>query len=459
MVESRPQLLVALGETEEGPFLDLDVIAEHIPTAAGVDSTGRWVDLDIFPGGYDENGLYLESPYVIEVPAGLAADWDAMAGAALSGGGGTFYHRLYRSDRNGSTYEQLPAAAGSVSMNNYRDATWEAQVSTKALENLNPISDWIKLVAFYDHEGETYEFPLGLYYFRFPKDTAFREMTRWELSGYSPEALLAERAAWDGVVYAAGTSILQQVRTILTDIFGFAPERIGFPPNSEDVVLTTPYVADPYENYNGCFWIRIINGMLNAGGFRAIYCDAEGRFLTEKFVDTEDRPVAATYSSSNFRARFVEGDIEGEMDNEGFANRVVVKSTNSLDTVPIIEMATNRDPNSPTSVLPSGIGYVVQGEPYEYENLASSEEAKKLAKELLKRALSRNRTLSFASIPDYRRGPREVIGLELGGSDGREVARGTWVVNKYEITLPEAGQRPQMSWTVDRYESAALEVG
>ncbi len=365
-------------------------------------------------------------------------------------GGAEFRYRLYRSNVSGQKLEELPGVEGaSVTLSNYRDHTWELSLPMRATTRLDVFRDYVKLVIeLRDGEGWL-RYPFGLYYFDAPKGRDDRLTTGWSLVGRSPEATLLTDSAHQTYTVLAGTGVLARVRQILLDR-GVPADRIAFP--TTDKALTSPATFDPLQDAEGSKWLRICNALLAAGGFYALYADNEGRLTTKEIEDLPDKEAGVAYGTEEGTERLI-GDSSGdawvdfEYDDERFANRVVVYSSDPNQSPTITAVAELHayqpaspppgvivlvDPDSRVSV--EALGRVVQKEPVVLQNLISQAEANRLALANLRLASSMDLKLAFPTVPDPRRVPRETYALDVR-RDGERLYGETWPVTGFTLPL------------------------
>lgn len=383
-----------------------------------------------------------------------------------------YRYRLYHSDITGANLGRVPRIEGAqVSLSNYRDHTWELSLPVREAERsgIDLFGGWVKAEVllrdpFYKTPPLTWEsnvtwesdvtwegeegfaerwlsFSLGLYRFDFPKGSDSPVERVYSLTGKSPEVLLLEDMAYGGYSVAAGAGVLATARGILLDR-GIPANRIDFPPDSEDKLLANDVFFDPYQDAAGCYWLRIVNSLLAAGGFYALYADRDGRLTTHEI---EDRLGAEDVFYGSWDTpdseMMLTDDIGWEYSDEAFANRVVVYSGDPNEVTPVVGVAENNDPDSPISIPNIG---VVQREPVTMQTLVSEAEADKVALAQLRLATSLHLKLNLATLPDPRRKPREVYRLEARKPDGTLFWDGTWRVTNWTLPL----DRGQMSHEV-----------
>lgn len=435
----------------------------EIKVAAGTDADGRpYFVPGLLPGsgefggrgyftpGEGGSGREVDGRPYLAVPQVLRIKVPTPFEEILGSGSYRLEHRLYRSNLAGEELEEIRTMrGGSVTMSNFRDHAWELFVPLEGREKDGlfgeKIEVWVKaMVEVADPDGpeDWQRFPLGLYLARCEKGKRGRTHSEWELRGSSPEVLLEEDDFPLGYLADAGTNVLEEARRIILGM-GVSPERIVFPPAAEDVALTTPYRADAIQNASSTKKIRVVNGLLNAGGFFAVYADAEGRYRTKKIEDRPDRAPDVRYDR-----RHLAGPVDTERQiDERHGNRIVVQVTDPNDQ--FIVFAENHDPESPMSR--EQLGRFVTPDPVVLQNATSREEAERLARELVRRAAALGEKLSFPALADPRRGPKETYELDWVNDQGEVVASGPYYPVGY--TAP----RELGPWTHEVGRSARVE--
>lgn len=362
-----------------------------------------------------------------------------------------YRYRLWRSDISGTKIEELSSIeTASVSLSNYRDHTWELTLPVREAERsgLNLFGGYVRAEvllrdAFYRAAERWLSFSMGLYRFDFPRGSDSPVERTYDLTGKSLEALLLQDMAHEGYLAPTGSWVLGTVRQILMD-WGVPSGRINFPPASEDKQLTSDAFFDPYQDASGCYWLRICNSLLASGGFYALYTDRDGRFVTKE-IESGLSTESVFYGTTEDSERLITDEIGWEYGDESFANRVVVYSGDPNEATPVVGIAENNDPDSPISIPNYG---VVQREPVTMQNIVSEAEANKIALAQLRLATSLHLTLNVSTLPDPRRGPREVYRLDARKPDGTVLWDGLWRVTNWTLPLNRSGMTHEISLNV-----------
>jgi hypothetical protein len=308
-----------------------------------------------------------------------------------------------------------------ISLQNFNDWTWELNCMVTNNRNFNFDSEFVKAecwISLVDsaNDDDWHKFPMGLYRFQSPKGS-HANATTWELTGVSLEALALGDSEPRGFYVPANSDIIAQCRLILMTMRPSIPaSMIDFPKESSPVLLPEATYFDPLNDAEGTRKLRIINTLLNAGGYYSLYTDANGKFKTHKIVDESKELPDVCYSThpgyyyENYTMLYAHQMIKtepivDEYNEENFANRVVVLSGDTNQKPPIYAIAENNDESDPLSI--PRLGRIVQGEPITMQSVASYAEAYLVAITALATAKGRYRQTTFHTVPDPRRGVKD----------------------------------------------------
>ena len=153
-------------------------------------------------------------------------------------------------------------------------------------------------------------------------------------------------------MYPVGTVVTTAVRAILA--------TLGVPAVSiTDSTLTTRAVitADPGDTYR-----RLINDLLEAAGYGAIYATPRGALVAAPYALPADRPDLAPTREPGLTATH-KADLTVSI-TERIPNHFVVLSRGDGESPQLIAEGFNDDPDNPWSTVNQG---VISAEPYDFE--------------------------------------------------------------------------------------------
>lgn len=147
----------------------------------------------------------------------------------------------------------------------------------------------------------------------------------------------------------AGALILQTIKTILAS----AGEFISVP-GSSTLATSSNMVWEA-----GTSKLKIINELLDAGGYNALWMDGQGNFQATPRVLPADRPI--NYEFLGIPRELRDGDTgiyspdwNRERDSFDVPNKVIAVEAADGDAPALIGQWTNEDPNSPYSYISRG---------------------------------------------------------------------------------------------------------
>lgn len=384
------------------------------------------------------------------------------AAAILAGYHGVvdFDYQLWQSDIFGSELALIETVeTATVTLSNDRDNTWELGVNLNATSDIDPFLDIVKLVIRIRSSLDDWiSYPFGLYRFASPKGTDNVFYTSWDLIGESLEVLLLDNQASTGYKINAGVGALSAARAILASQ-GIPTARINFP--STDNAISKNIVISPQQNSADAYYLRIVNKVLAAGGFYALYTDAEGFFTTKELGGQQPPAVRYTANGDNEGEELISGDIEWEYTREFFNKVTVFESDGSTDAPPVWHTAElhNKRVSAPnvhtTVVVDADSPFAIEevgvhaAEPKSYQHIKSDVEAQLLAIALLNRIASRHQVIQFPTMPDPRRGPREKYRVIARRSDGSILHNMTVRVTGFELPLDLSEMSHEVSRNVE----------
>lgn len=154
--------------------------------------------------------------------------------------------------------------------------------------------------------------------------------------------VIQEDTVEDRFSVPAGTSIIP---TVVALIHSTGETRIAV--TATGAVLTSALTWEAGESK-----LRIINDLLQAAGFWALWCDGSGLFRVEPYVSPELRPVSFEFEHGARSLYFP--DWGKEQDHTSVPNKFVAVGQGDEETLPLVGVATNEDPTSPYSYQARG---------------------------------------------------------------------------------------------------------
>lgn len=320
--------------------------------------------------------------------------------------GPTLYKtRAYVSDKEGRKKYLLDGIRDlSVNFSNYRDNTWETSITVDKGPDFNPFTDWVKVEVEAHITGvgvKTYE--VGLYHFFDDIGSEhFRDHTVWSLTGTSGEGLLVNDTTRNVFTVPKGAKILKTVKNLLLGLK--IPASMIALPMDQDKELRNGLVFDPFQDEENSSKLGIINKLLNAGGWYALYTLGNGVFTTIKIRDLDKLQPDFFYGPPDEGGEpLLINSITDSYNMEGWANAVIVTSE---DPVQAVE---EKKQKGKTAKRIRGIAEDLQSyndvgywkvKRVKYKHIVDQEEADRLAKAQLKAASHKHRTVSYTIFPD-----------------------------------------------------------
>jgi hypothetical protein len=336
-----------------------------------------------------------------------------------------------------------------ITLSNFNDWSWELSCTVTDNRSFNFDTGYAKAecwVCITDspNPDDWHKFPMGLYRFQSPTGQHDNAST-WQLTGVSLEALVLGDSEPRGFYVPANSDIIAQCRLILMTMRPAIPaSRIDLPKEASPVTLPNATYFDPINDTEGTYKLRIINTLLNAGGYYSLYTTGEGKFTTRKIVEDIHEPSTVFYSTGDIAhyerkglvlapQRMVKTEpVTDDYNEEEFANRIVVISGDTNENPPIYAIVENNDPTDPLSI--PNFGRIVQPEPLTLQTVASSAEAYLVGLAALARARGRYRSVSFQTSPDPRRGLKERYRMYVKLPSGQVAVAGKWRVLGWTIS-------------------------
>lgn len=207
-----------------------------------------------------------------------------------------------------------------------------------AVTDVGQLIDWptARIKASYEVDGYG-SWGIGVYLPSMPNESWSGDVRRWDVQVLDVATVLAEDRLPTEYEVAAGENIVEAVRTLIED----AGENAGALTESDKTLAATRV----WEA--GSSRIEIINDLLDAANYFALFTDGDGNFRAEPYVRPSSRPE---------RWAFIDGetciyrpDLSRSRDQYAIPNRVIVTTRGTGDTAGLVAVADNTDPDSPWS--------------------------------------------------------------------------------------------------------------
>lgn len=215
--------------------------------------------------------------------------------------------------------------------------TWKRPPSGQVPDWLRVLVQPVYTASFYD--GTSLEWPWGLFIPAVPKAAQDGSVVGADVDLYDQLLILDEDAFTETYAVPAGAIVTDVVREILADA--------GITRAVVEDSATTLSAAMVWEG--GTSRLRVINDLLDAIGYFAIWVDGTGTFRVQPYVDTPARSVGWAFQDGA-TSIFVP-DLSEERDRFGVPNRVVLVARSEDGTAPpLTSTADNTDPLDPLSI-------------------------------------------------------------------------------------------------------------
>lgn len=237
-------------------------------------------------------------------------------------------------------------------------------------------------------------------------------------AGADLDGWLDELAVWDRPLGPA------DARALSAAAFSADRFRYVLPVSSKTAPVDQPWDV-------GTPWITVANDMLHAVGCYNHWFDNDGILRSRLLDDGATRTPDVVYAAGD---GFIVPPADEDVEDTRFANQVVVV-VNNPDREPLVAVATNNDPDSPTSTVALGMTITKR---LTGDRAADQETLQTLANHELSQSSSFYRRLTLNTLVDPRRAPNEV----------------------YEVTLPGASDAERWycrGWTLDLRTGAAMQ--
>lgn len=158
---------------------------------------------------------------------------------------------------------------------------------------------------------------------------------------------------------APGVPVTPIVRTLIEST---GETRISVTPSA--ATLTSGLTWDA-----GTSTLTIINDLLGAIGYWSLWCDRNGVFRVEPYLDPEKRPIAYSFRHGSESVHMPGWDRE--QDHSSVPNRFIAVGQGDETTEPLVGVALNENPDSPYSFQARGIWFTETEEGVEADSQAT----------------------------------------------------------------------------------------
>jgi hypothetical protein len=184
--------------------------------------------------------------------------------------------------------------------------------------------------------------PVGTYLLTSPKENHSKFVLGYEVGLLTKMSVPSEDTVDARFSLDAGTAIIPAAVALLQST---GEDRIAA--TSSDAVLSSALTWEA-----GTSKLQIINDLLQAAGYWALWCDGSGQFRVEPYADPADRPVAFDFQHGAQSLHMP--DWSREQDNTSVPNKFIAVGQGDGETEALVGVATNNDPASPYSAQRRG---------------------------------------------------------------------------------------------------------
>lgn len=146
-------------------------------------------------------------------------------------------------------------------------------------------------------------FNLGVYVLTTPEQS-LDPLATWDVEGLDKMTLL-QGAVGDSYTVAAGTNYLAAIRAAIAS--AGAGTNVLLDPAAAAKVLPSAMVWPLVEN-GAATWLRVVNDLLAAIGYRALWVDENGTYRAEPYVTPADRAIEWRFLADDHLATIVGED-------------------------------------------------------------------------------------------------------------------------------------------------------
>ena len=307
-------------------------------------------------------------------------------------------------DRNGTWAGILPRVeSASITGNVNRPIRWDGKLTVAGITGV----DWTqRRVRIFYHRDDYPRVQLGLFVAE-PDATSHYEsdnlvgVEREELSLYDRTKVLADTMVTNAYTVPSGTN----VTTAVSAAIGLTGEKgVSITPRAE--TLRTDLVWDP-----GTTILRIVNDLLEAGGFFSIHTNTAGQFQVVPYKPPAERPVVRRFApgSDDPYAPHIGTDLPGIP-----VNRMTLVARGDGDAPDLIATARDQADFNATGLwrddFDEGVEATSQG--------VLQAMAERRLREARRVTWTRNRDVAITSVRDGVQGPPLALNDVVSGYDG-----------------------------------------
>lgn len=209
------------------------------------------------------------------------------------------------------------------------------------LTRTNQTIDWMKnrVLIEYELNPDGPRMPWGVWVLSSPK--LMRDMVdHYDVSLLSKMVIVDEDTITDSLSFPAGTLVTPEVETLIRSTGEVRP--IALTPSTR--TTTSPLMWEA-----GTSKLTIINDLLTAIDYSALWCDGTGQYRVEPYVNPKDRVVRRSFVADDWS--LIRPGWTREQDLSGIPNRVIIFSAGTDTDPAIVGLAENSDPASPFSTV------------------------------------------------------------------------------------------------------------
>ncbi|KKI20564.1 MULTISPECIES: hypothetical protein [unclassified Leucobacter] len=200
----------------------------------------------------------------------------------------------------------------------------------------------------------------GVYIFASPNEKHSDGPVIWDVELATKLAILDEDKVDATYSLAEGTPVVAAVQALIESA---GETRFTVTPSAALLKSQRVWEANTSK-------LSIINDLLDAIGYWALWVDREGQFRVEPYVNPKDRQPVWDFTEGETSIH--EPDWGRGQDLSGVPNKYTVTTSGSEDEEAIVGVAKNEDPNSPFSYQARGDRWIADGETAEVEDEAAA---------------------------------------------------------------------------------------